>query len=83
MNMSDYIDKILELLHDKMTYEKVHPGFAQQKASEFKKKAREILTKSKRGKCLLEGNFCNTHDERTPQGAQTRHSRVTYHVRDR
>ncbi|XP_076059674.1 uncharacterized protein LOC143036311 [Oratosquilla oratoria] len=53
MNKVDYDNKMLELLNDKDTYKKMDTGFAQQEADKFKKNARKILTRSKKGKELL------------------------------
>ena len=43
INQSDYIEKTLHLLNNEGTYNKKDTGFAQQKANEFKEKARKTL----------------------------------------
>ncbi|XP_076028554.1 uncharacterized protein LOC143017676 [Oratosquilla oratoria] len=53
MNKVDYDNKMLELLNDKETYKKMDTGFAQREADKFKKNARKILSRSKKGKELL------------------------------
>ncbi|XP_076036062.1 uncharacterized protein LOC143022012 [Oratosquilla oratoria] len=50
MNKSSYVEKMHELLNDENTYKKMPTGFAQQEADEFKKKARKILSRTKKGK---------------------------------
>ena len=53
MNKTDYIEKMKELLRDRVTYKKEPRGFVAKASIKFNKDARKLLRKSEKGKNLL------------------------------
>ena len=53
MNKTDYVNKMMELLNDNNTYERMPDGYAEREAVKFKTEVRKILRKTERGKKLF------------------------------
>ena len=83
MNKTDYVNKMMDLLNDNNTYERMPNGYAEREAIKFKMEVRKILRKTETRQEIttsLRGSTVTTKHVWLAEDTQTRNTYEAHNI---